>query len=110
MDRMKMFDIVKKIMEDTGAYSVLKNELLQYQVHDLLYYYSEIKPEFKEEYFNAMLDELRRINLSEEEKKMLCEKESDFQEILEKIQKKNSAQTLSLSFAKPPLCGMPPLS
>lgn len=85
MDRMKMFDIVKKIMEDTDAYSVLKNELIQYQVHDLLYYYGEIKPEFKEEYLNAMLEELRRINLSEEEKKTLCEKEPDLEEILKKM-------------------------
>ena len=85
MDRMKMFDIVKKIMEDTGAYSVLKNELILYQVHDLLYYYSEIKPEFKEEYFNAMLDELRRMDLSQDEKKMLCEKEKDLAEVLEKL-------------------------
>lgn len=85
MDRMKMFNIVKKIMEDTGAYSVLKNELILYQVHDLLYYYSEIKPEFKEEYFNAMLDELRRMDLSQDEKKMLCEKEKDLAEVLEKL-------------------------
>lgn len=85
MDRMKMFDYVERIMKDTGAYELLKNELLLYQVHDLLYYYSMIKPEFKEEYFAQMAENIRKMNLNDEEKKMLCEKESDFQEILEKM-------------------------
>ncbi|MBR6162798.1 glycosyltransferase [bacterium] len=85
MDRMKMFDYVEQIMKDTGAYEVLKNELLLYQVHDLLYYYSMIKPEFKEEYFTQMRDNISKMNLNDEEKKMLCEKESDFTRILEKM-------------------------
>ena len=85
MDRMKMFDYVEKIMKDTGAYDSLKNELLIYQVHDLLYYYTEIKPEFKEEYIKAMVEEVKRLGLSEEEKKMLCEKEPAFVEVLKKI-------------------------
>ena len=85
MDRMKMFDYVKRIMLDTGAYEPLKNELLLYQIHDLLYYYTEIKPEYREEYFSAMVNEVKRIGLSEEEKKMLCEKEPTFNEVLKKI-------------------------
>ena len=85
MDRMKMFDFVKKIMQDTGAYEPLKNQLLKYQIHDLLYYYSMIKPEFKDEYFRAMENEIKRMDMSEEEMKLMLAQEPDLKDVIDKM-------------------------
>ena len=81
IDHIEIFNIVENLMKDTGTYNVLRNDFNEYKIHNLLYYYSMIKDEFKQEYYNQMIKSLRETNLSPEEYKNLCEKYPELSEI-----------------------------
>lgn len=74
IDHIKIFDIVENLMKETNTYNILRNDFLTYKIHNILYYYSMIKDEFKNEYYNNMLQSIKETNLSSEEYNMLCEK------------------------------------
>ena len=82
IDHIKIFDIVENLMKETNTYNILRNDFLTYKIHNILYYYSMIKDEFKSEYYNNMVQSIKDTNLNEEEYKMLCEKYPELKEIV----------------------------
>lgn len=86
IDHIEIFNIVENIMKETNTYNLLRNDFLVYKVHNILYYYSMIKDEFKAEYRDNMIKSIKDTNLSEEETQMLCEKYPELQEIIKLIQ------------------------
>ncbi len=74
IDHIKIFDIVENLMKETNTYNILRNDFLTYKIHNILYYYSMIKDEFKSEYYNNMIQSIKETNLNSEEYNMLCEK------------------------------------
>lgn len=84
IDHIKIFDIVENLMKETNTYNILRNDFLEYKIHNILYYYSMIKDEFKSEYYENMLQSIKDTNLTDDEYKMLCEKYSELGEILKK--------------------------
>ena len=82
IDHIEIFDIVEKIMKDTNTFDHLKQDFLTYKIHNMLYYYGIIKDEFKQEYYEKMLESLKNMELTTEEETMLCEKFSELKEIL----------------------------
>ena len=68
-------------MKYTNTYNLLRNDFLVYKIHNLLYYYSMIKDEFKQEYYNNMVQSIKDTNLTDEEYSMLCEKYPDLKNI-----------------------------
>jgi len=81
IDHIKIFDIVENLMKETNTYNVLRNDFLTYKIHNILYYYSMIKDEFKSEYYNNMVQSIKDTNLTEDEFNMLCEKYSELKDI-----------------------------
>ena len=81
IDHIKIFDIVENLMKETNTYNLLRNDFLTYKIHNILYYYSMIKDEFKAEYYNNMVQSIKDTNLSEDEYKMLSEKYSELKNI-----------------------------
>lgn len=71
IDHIKIFDIVENLMKKTNTYNILRNDFLTYKIHNLLYYYGMIKDEFKNEYYNNMVQSIKDTNLSDEEYNML---------------------------------------
>lgn len=74
IDHIKIFDIVENLMKETNTYNILRNDFLTYKIHNILYYYSMIKDEFKSEYYNNMVQSIKETNLTDKEYGMLCEK------------------------------------
>jgi|GEM_PF-2345510 len=81
IDHIKIFDIVEDLMKKTGAFDDLKMDFLNYKVHNLLYYYSMIKDEFKKEYFGKMVQSLKETNMTEDEYRVLSEKYPELRDI-----------------------------
>lgn len=74
IDHIKIFDIVENLMKETNTYNILRNDFLTYKIHNILYYYSMIKDEFKSEYYDNMVQSIKDTNLTDEEHNMLCSK------------------------------------
>lgn len=74
IDHIEIFNIVENLMKETNTYNVLRNDFLTYKIHNLLYYYSMIKDEFKTEYYNNMVESIKETNLTDDERNMLEEK------------------------------------
>ncbi len=81
IDHIKIFDIVENLMKETNTYNALRNDFLFYKIHNILYYYSMIKDEFKTEYYKNMVKSIKETNLTEDEYKMLCEKYPELESI-----------------------------
>ncbi len=86
LDHIKIFDIVENILKETDTMSFLRNDFLVYKIHNLLYYYEMIKPEHKQEYFDAMKNAVIETNLSDKEKDFLLEKYPDLKLVLSAIE------------------------
>ena len=74
IDHIQIFDIVENLMKETNTYNLLRNDFLTYKIHNILYYYSMIKDEFKTEYYSNMVQSIKDTNLSDDEYKMLAQK------------------------------------
>lgn len=74
IDHIEIFNIVEQLMKDTKTFQPLKEDFLTYKIHNILYYYSMIKDEFKEDYYKEMVQSIKDTNLTESEKQMLCNK------------------------------------
>lgn len=74
IDHIKIFDIVENLMKETNTFNALRNDFLTYKIHNILYYYSMIKDEYKNEYYKNMVKSIKDTHLTEEEYKMLSEK------------------------------------
>lgn len=74
IDHIEIFNIVEQLMKDTKTFEPLKEDFLTYKIHNILYYYSMIKDEFKEDYYKEMAQSIKDTNLTESEKQMLCNK------------------------------------
>ena len=81
IDHIKIFDIVENLMKETNTFNILRNDFLQYKIHNILYYYSMIKDEFKDEYYNNMVQSIKDTNLTLDEYNMLCEKYPELGEL-----------------------------
>ena len=81
IDHIEIFNIVEDILKKTDTQTLLREDFLTYKVHNLLYYYSMIKDEFKSEYYEQMKKSLQDTNLSEEEYKFLSEKYPELKNI-----------------------------
>lgn len=67
IDHMEIFNIVENLMKETGTYKSLRYDFLEYKIHNLLYYYSMIRPEFKPEYYDNMVKSINETSLTKEE-------------------------------------------
>lgn len=85
LDHMKIFDIVENILKETNTYETLRNDFISYKIHNLLYYYSMIKEEHKEDYYQSMLESVKETNLSERELESLYKNYPDLKPIIEDI-------------------------
>ena len=74
IDHIQIFDIVENLMKETNTYNLLRNDFLTYKIHNILYYYSMIKDEFKSEYYSNMVQSIKDTNLTDDEYKMLAQK------------------------------------
>lgn len=74
IDHIEIFNIVEELMKKTETFVPLRNDFLTYKIHNLLYYYSMIKDEYKKEYYENMIKSIKETNLTEEEINMLSEK------------------------------------
>ncbi|MBQ9245019.1 glycosyltransferase [bacterium] len=81
IDHIKIFDIVENLMKETNTYNPLREDFLTYKIHNILYYYSMIKDEFKEEYYNNMVKSIKETNLTDSEYEMLCVKYPELKKI-----------------------------
>ncbi len=81
IDHIEIFNIVENLMKKTKTFEPLKKDFLIYKIHNILYYYSMIKDEFKEEYYKEMIKSIKLMNLSDDEKKMLGEKFPEFEKL-----------------------------
>ncbi len=93
IDHIKIFDIVENILNSTGTMQPLRNDFITYKIHNLLYYYSMIKEEHKDEYYSKMVDAIAQMNLSNEETEKLCGQYVELAEVMTKIQ---SAQKMNI--------------
>ncbi len=84
IDHMKIFNIVENLMKETNTFNVLREDFLTYKIHNVLYYYSMIKDEFKEEYYENMVKCIKDTNLTEEEFERLSKKYPELKEIVHK--------------------------
>ena len=66
-DHIKIYDIVENILKETGNWEQFHFDFLKYKVHNILYYYSMIKPQYKKDYYDKMVRSLRATPMSEEE-------------------------------------------
>lgn len=82
IDHIKIFDIVEGLLHETNTYESLREDFLNYKVHNLLYYYGMIKAEHKQNYYEKMKQAVTGMNLSEAEKQMLCNKYPDLISLL----------------------------
>ncbi|MCR5261374.1 MAG: glycosyltransferase [Candidatus Gastranaerophilales bacterium] len=82
-DHIKIYDIVENILKETGNWEKFHLDFLRYKVHNILYYYTMIKPQYKEEYHNKMVKSLRSTKMSEEEINLLSKDYPDLKPIME---------------------------
>ncbi len=85
IDHIEIFNIVENLMKETNTFNILREDFLTYKIHNILYYYSMIKDEFKSEYYENMIKSIRETNLSSDEYNMLCEKYPDLKEIFNDV-------------------------
>lgn len=74
IDHIEIFDIVENLMKETDTFDALRMDFLTYKVHNILYYYSMIKDEFKSEYEKCMIKSIQKTDMTEKEKAILCDK------------------------------------
>lgn len=82
IDHIEIFNIVEKIMKETGTSEKLRDDFLTYKVHNLLYYYGMIKEEYKKDYYENMVKSVKDTNLTHEEEEMLIKKYPEFEKIV----------------------------
>ena len=85
IDHIEIFNIVENLMKQTNTFDALKMDFLTYKIHNLLYYYSMIKDEYKKEYYWEMLKSLKNTDLTSEEYNILSEKYPDIKDFLKNI-------------------------
>lgn len=74
IDHIKIFDIVENLMKETNTFEPLRTDFLFYKIHNIFYYYSMIKEEFKQEYYEKMVNSIKAMNLTENEYSLLSKK------------------------------------
>lgn len=82
-DHIKIYDIVENILKETGNWEKFHLDFLRYKVHNILYYYTMIKPQYKKEYYNKMVKSLRATKMSEDELNTLNKDYPDLKPIME---------------------------
>ena len=82
LDQIEIFDIVENIMKETKTFDHLKQDFLTYKIHNMLYYYGDIKEEFKAEFKEKMIISLKKTQLTSDEEQILCEKYPELKELL----------------------------
>ncbi len=73
IDHIEIFNIVENLMKETNTFEALRFDFLKYKIHNLLYYYSMIKDEYKAEYYKNMIKSIKETNITGEEQSKLCE-------------------------------------
>ena len=68
-------------MKDTNTYIPLRQDFLEYKIHNILYYYSMIKNEYKAEYYRNMVKSIKDTHLTSEEYENLCKKFPELKQI-----------------------------
>lgn len=81
-DHIKIYDIVENILKETGNWEKFHLDFLRYKVHNILYYYTMIKPQYKEEYYKKMVKSLQNTQMSEEEFEILAKDYPDLKPIM----------------------------
>lgn len=82
-DHIKIYDIVENILKETGNWEKFHLDFLRYKVHNILYYYTMIKPQYKKDYYNKMVKSLRSTIISREEIDILSKDYPDLKPIIE---------------------------
>ncbi|MGN0197375.1 MAG: glycosyltransferase [Candidatus Gastranaerophilaceae bacterium] len=82
-DHIKIYDIVENILKETGNWEKFHLDFLRYKVHNILYYYTMIKPRYKKDYYNKMVKSLRSTIMSREEIDILSKDYPDLKPIIE---------------------------
>ena len=77
-DHIKIYDIVENILKEK-----FHLDFLRYKVHNILYYYTMIKPRYKKDYYNKMVKSLRSTIMSREEIDILSKDYPDLKPIIE---------------------------
>lgn len=81
-DHIKIYDIVENILKETGNWEKFHLDFLRYKVHNILYYYTMIKPQYKDEYYKKMVKSLQNTQMSEEEFETLAKDYPDLKPIM----------------------------
>lgn len=81
-DHIKIYDIVENILKETGNWEKFHLDFLRYKVHNILYYYTMIKPQYKDEYYKKMVKSLQNTQMSEEEFEILVKDYPDLKPIM----------------------------
>lgn len=81
-DHIKIYDIVENILKETGNWEKFHLDFLRYKVHNILYYYTMIKPQYKDEYYKKMAKSLQNTQMSEEEFETLSKDYPDLKPIM----------------------------
>lgn len=81
-DHIKIYDIVENILKETGNWEKFHLDFLRYKVHNILYYYTMIKPQYKDEYYKKMVKSLQNTQMSEEEFEILANDYPDLKPIM----------------------------
>lgn len=81
-DHIKIYDIVENILKETGNWEKFHLDFLRYKVHNILYYYTMIKPQYKDEYYKKMAKSLQNTQMSEEEFETLSKGYPDLKPIM----------------------------
>ena len=84
IDQIEMFDIVENLMKETNTFDKFKQDFLEYKIHNMLYYYGMIKPQYKQEYYEKMKTSLDKMILTQDEYSMLAVKYPKFAQIKSK--------------------------
>lgn len=83
-DHIKIYDIVENILKETGNWEKFHLDFLRYKVHNILYYYTMIKPQYKKDYYNKMVKSLQTTKMNDEELEILSRDYPDLKPIMEK--------------------------
>lgn len=81
-DHIKIYDIVENILKETGNWEKFHLDFLRYKVHNILYYYTMIKPQYKDEYYKKMVKSLQNTQMSEEAFEILAKDYPDLKPIM----------------------------
>lgn len=82
-DHIKIYDIVENILKETGNWESFHQDFLRYKVHNILYYYTMIKPQYKEEYYKKMVKSLQSTQMSEKEYETLLKDYPELKQVME---------------------------